>query len=118
MADRRSPSAPPSPWTPQLFVSLAVTLGGIVWSNGRQTEKMDTVNANVSDVKERLKSLEASNNSYDKTAMSLTKDQTEIVRRIEKLENDMATQQKAYNYDISKRLAIVEAKTGIEPKSP
>lgn len=43
-------------------------------------------------------------------------EQKAVVERIAKLENQVAIQQQAYNYNISNRLAVVEAKNGIQPQ--
>jgi hypothetical protein len=43
-------------------------------------------------------------------------DNKSIEERVSKLENAVTTQQQAYNFNFTTRLAVVEAKAGVKPK--
>lgn len=99
-----------SVWSnPQLWVSictvlltLAITILGFIASQ-------------LSQMNARLQA------TSDTMLTSTTRQSAEIsslAARIDKLENAMDTQTKAYNFNLSTRLAVVEAKTGVKPKNP
>lgn len=92
---------------PQLWLSvmgLLLTIGMAVL--GYIASQLSTIQASVQTTRDLV---------LQSTAKQ-TAEITELRGRIEKLENDMDTQTKAYNYNITTRLAVVEAKIGVSRK--
>lgn len=104
VADRRD-----SVWNdPRLWVSICgVLLTLVLFTVG-------FVAAQLSSIKDSVQS------SRDAITVVTTRQATEneaLRDRVSKLENFMTIQQQAYNYNVTTRLAVVEAKNGIKPPS-
>lgn len=108
-ADRRSAWNDPRFFAPMLFTLLSTVVSiTVIISSGR---------SEIANVREQISELRGQVAALQSLASTTTQQKTEIEemkQEIAELKTQMTTQQQAYNFNFSTRLATVEAKCGIK----
>jgi hypothetical protein len=99
-----------SPWqNPQIYISFAALMLTLVLTVlGVIASQLNTISNSLQSTRDIMLTV-------------TTRQTTEIQNlgeRVKSLENAMETQSKAYNFNFSTRLAVVEAKAGVRPRKP
>lgn len=111
---RRESDHKPSPWVdPRLWASvLGLFLTIVMGLLSYISSQLASVNA---DVKAMNAYVKATNDAVLVVTTKQAADDEALRERVAKLESAVATQQQAYNFNFTTRLAVVESRAGIKP---
>lgn len=101
--------------TPQMVLTILIQ---VVTTIAVISAGVANVKSDISSTKERIAELRGQVTTLQSLVQVTTEQKAKIEsmdKRLEKVENGLETQTKAYNFNFTTRLSRVEAKTGIPP---